>query len=562
MKQTRKSEEITATPPRTRGSRKGGEGAAASAVTPGESGRKQGDAKRHTSKSTVRGLMERYLQSGQLSGRTKQPTGGAGQEGAKEDAKEAGGQGQAGEDGKVAPFAVDFGNVGSKVQAKKQKSAARKKQIEEHAKKTLAAANAQAAKERIGAKKQSVFTKAKEKRIDFVSKQKEKMTWKHKLIVEFNVTVPHTQKGAKNAFDQKWGGGMKFIRAELQKDFVVLPLTGSTTSDLKPIASGEDLPEYEVSLRRYLHIPNTNAFADVKKGQTRKIKGSCWVAMNDDAVGTPLETMWASVQGDLRTLKCQMWIKPNQNIDTAQDVVFLGVPISVGTTKVKQIVDAVLKPLEKELIVENPSQFPKSRHQKEQWLDYALDTGYPYGLPWEEPEPGKENEPREPNGRMAYIFQIKREDQPRLLALLEEAKYRHLWKKHFGEPACTTKMVSQWDQDEEKRALYIDMVTTHGSVMLSTGAATIRGLINAEKVFTLRRKDDEGNDLAPIKKSIRHVLMYDKIEGEPVWTFIIKGDDGAYKGYFPSVAEPIKQYVQEFVSCPAAQIFWFLLSRG
>lgn len=40
------------------------------------------------------------------------------------------------------------------------------------------------------------------------------------------------------------------------------------------------------------------------------------------------------------------------------------------------------------------------------------------------------------------------------------------------------KMVSQWDKDEEKRELYIEMVITHGSIMLSTGAVTIRGLIN------------------------------------------------------------------------------------
>ena len=106
------------------------------------------------------------------------------------------------------------------------------------------------------------------------------------------------------------------------------------------------------------------------------------------------------------------------------------------------------------------------------------------------------------------------------------------------------------------------MVQTHGSVQLSTGSAHIRGLINADKIVMLRRKSQQGNDLMPIKKSVRHIMMYDKVEDEPVWTCLSKNQDGTYTGFFSSVAAPIKKHVANWTLCPAASVFWYCLRKG
>jgi hypothetical protein len=43
---------------------------------------------------------------------------------------------------------------------------------------------------------------------------------------------------------------------------------------------------------------------------------------------------------------------------------------------------------------------------------------------------------------------------------------------------------------------------------------------------------------------------------------LAKGSNGKYTGYFSSVVEPINNHIKNFVSCPGAQVYWWLRRRG
>jgi hypothetical protein len=68
-----------------------------------------------------------------------------------------------------------------------------------------------------------------------------------------------------------------------------------------------------------------------------------------------------------------------------------------------------------------------------------------------------------------------------LLAYMQEMD---LWHKHWGKASFTIELL-----DEESplggKTKYIQMAQTHGLVQLSMGAASIKGMINIDTLFTL-----------------------------------------------------------------------------
>ena len=75
-------------------------------------------------------------------------------------------------------------------------------------------------------------------------------------------------------------------------------------------------------------------------------------------------------------------------------------------------------------------------------------------------------------GDSLFGFQVLREDEKHLEALLNEAKDRELWSYMFGEAAFTIKMIPPPAQGKEEklavaRQNYVQCVQTHGSIQLS-----------------------------------------------------------------------------------------------
>lgn len=86
------------------------------------------------------------------------------------------------------------------------------------------------------------------------------------------------------------------------------------------------------------------------------------------------------------------------------------------------LIDSILKPLEKVLMKEDPTNVSKVRHSKMNWINYTVVKEYPHGLPWEATEDGKD---RLPNRRLTLCFQVAEEDNERLESLLKNARERH-----------------------------------------------------------------------------------------------------------------------------------------
>jgi hypothetical protein len=68
--------------------------------------------------------------------------------------------------------------------------------------------------------------------------------------------------------------------------------------------------------------------------------------------------------------------------------------------------------------------------------------------------------------------------------LLAYAKDKNIWHKIWGHLTFTIKIPKDKDSIGVKTK-YIQMVETHGSIQLSMGAATIKGMIDVDTVFNL-----------------------------------------------------------------------------
>ena len=91
-----------------------------------------------------------------------------------------------------------------------------------------------------------------------------------------------------------------------------------------------------------------------------------------------------------------------------------------------------------------------------------------------------------------------------------------MWRRVYGDAAFTGKIIPQYRHGEDDklapmRAKYINMVQSHGLVMLSMGSIVSTGLLDAEGKYVLHRVDEEGEDLPPIKKYVYDILRYDTL---------------------------------------------------
>jgi hypothetical protein len=110
---------------------------------------------------------------------------------------------------------------------------------------------------------------------------------------------------------------------------------------------------------------------------------------------------------------------------------------------------------------------------------------------------------------------------------------------------------------------YIQMVQTHGSVQLSMGAATIKGMIVVDMVFNLRLLPGaDGKPRPPTKTLVKEIFSMMELHEKKVWICLSTGTNGTTTGYFLSVIEEIREHVAAFILCPAAQVYLWLQCRG
>jgi hypothetical protein len=146
-------------------------------------------------------------------------------------------------------------------------------------------------------------------------------------------------------------------------------------------------------------------------------------------------------------------------------------------------------------------------------------------------------------------------DHKRMKNLLAYAKEKNIWHKIWKNPTFTIKTPDERESIGVKTK-YIQMVQTQGSVQLSIGAATIKGMINVDMIFELGLLPGaDGKARSPTKTSVREIFSMMELNGKKVWICLSMGTNGVTTGYFSSVVKEFKEHVAAFILCPAAQVY-------
>jgi hypothetical protein len=136
--------------------------------------------------------------------------------------------------------------------------------------------------------------------------------------------------------------------------------------------------------------------------------------------------------------------------------------------------------------------------------------------------------------RLVYMLQVHQPDYDQIKILLQIAKQKKLWRKHWGRAAFTLKQPES-ESPQGKKNHYIQMVQAHGLVQLSMGTAQIGGVVNIDSHFTLHLTPDAKNK--PRERtvaSVREVFEMMEVQKKKVWICLAKNANGSITGYFSS----------------------------
>jgi hypothetical protein len=213
--------------------------------------------------------------------------------------------------------------------------------------------------------------------------------------------------------------------------------------------------------------------------------------------------------------------------------------------------------MDRELIVLeiNKRRDPKSpvaRYDTSEWVKYAVNREYPPGMPLEGIEEKKQKMVIS-RARVVYILLVHQPDYDQIKMLLQIAKQKKLWRKHWGS-AFTVKQPES-DSPKGKKTHYIQMIQAHKLVQFRMGAAQIEGVVDIVTHFMLRLTPDVKNKpRAPTVASVRKVFEMMEVQKKKVWICLAKIANGGITGYFSSVVAEIKEFMQNFITCSATQV--------
>ena len=234
-------------------------------------------------------------------------------------------------------------------------------------------------------------------------------------------------------------------------------------------------------------------------------------------------------------------------------LILLGVPNSIDEDVIKDILDKVISELEC-MLLQTDSKYKLTEDQHQNWINYAVNREFAPGIPWEDAEEKKKKQGGN-NTQLVYVLQVYQPDYDRISKLSHMEKQRKLWVNHWGNTAFTVE-IPENNSQQGKKVHYIQMVQTHGSVLLSLGAASINVVINADTNFMLQLTPGaDGSPREATQTSLREVFCMMEVKSRKVWICLAKGSSGKYTGYFFSVVESINNHVRNFVACPGAQVY-------
>ncbi len=191
-------------------------------------------------------------------------------------------------------------------------------------------------------------------------------------------------------------------------------------------------------------------------------------------------------------------------MDTVSSLILIGVPNTIKEDIIKATLDVELTKIEQTLLTTD-STYKLTKEQSKNWIRYAVVRDYPMGMPWEGIKEKKQKQGTT-NAQLAYVLHVHRPDYKRLKALLTYTKDEGAWDNVWGNTTYTIKMLAKKDPIGVKNK-YVQMVQSHGSVQLSMGAATIKGMLDVDTVFELRPLPDaKGKSRQPMKMTIKEIF--------------------------------------------------------
>jgi hypothetical protein len=160
------------------------------------------------------------------------------------------------------------------------------------------------------------------------------------------------------------------------------------------------------------------------------------------------------------------------------------------------------------------------------------------------------------------MLQVHHPDYDQIKMLLEIVKQKKLWRKHWGRAAFTVEQPES-KSPHGKKTHHIQMVQAHKLVQLSMGAAKIGGVVDIDTHFTFRLAPDTKNKpWEPTVALVREVFKMMEVQKKKVWICLAKNANGSITGYFFQHSSRNQDCVQNFITCPVAQVCWWLQCRG
>ena len=334
---------------------------------------------------------------------------------------------------------------------------------------------------------------------------------------------------------------------------------GGRKSTIPPIRTLTDFPTTAYALKQdYACVPNTFAFTDAKQG-TSKVVELCMIIGMDEEIVPTLEAweMDLAEKGiEIKEKKCQL-------LNTHDKHMILGCPTSLPPSLVARQCKAAFEEAEKKIREDKQGLYDQSLHATKEPLEFAILKRYPTGMPW---VVIKEGENRPDSGRMVFVIQIKAEQEPRLRQILTELKDTSRLGIYLGKHAWTMVMqvpVREGDDmaTKQMKNKTIDGVCAHGSFQLSLGHTIVPGMRNAEKVHRLKQLTKTGSTIK-LKKTMAGILQYLQWEEDKVFQSVWTMEDGTAMVFFSNVIKDIETYVMNWTTCPAANIYYFLMRKG
>ena len=372
------------------------------------------------------------------------------------------------------------------------------------------------------------------------------------MIMEVGVRVPKGGVPFK-IFRDRLFAGLEFLHKYGEDPTIAfLPKQDDKSKGKPPLLAASDFPQVQCHMRLYyFSFPNTYSFSEVKNDKGRRIVFSTLMGFN-----TNPEHYLAEMAGDLDEIHCSFTRKTQQAMEVENAAVFWGAPQYMCKADMKLIADSYLKPLELEMMKEDPYSFPAAIHAQP-WPEYAFVLEQPVSFERQAPGEWKPFPPL----RRAIHLQCAAADTDRLTRLISVAKSKTIWLNEFGK--CFPSEVSTRAMVEADSKNYSSVLNSHMAAIYSYGASYVPGLLRAREKITVECLPDAKGRIKSHTLSAKDLLQEIEFNGKKVFQCVLRSDGNRrYQVYYKGKDPLTCAFVREFLKCPAAQAYFFLLKRG